>query len=1046
MASRRGRLQGGVIRTYARLRPLRKIESQKWFSPKDCKHLFSSSSSCLDSSLETTSSEDPEYKPSTRRKATRSCRKVKLKPDIQTNCRKKKKKSLQPQRKSRENLSSPAQSTSDEKENEERLHPSSSVDFSTPFRKFVTIRRKGPGVTMKPLSSKPKRNVDPFLSPDSCDFKADNLTLKKRRKMCTDVTNLLSSSTEILHSPLEKPPLLSSTPSMVLTAVPRKGNTFVRQLALSEPLDDSVVISAVDSDVNERVPSSCRNLLGRMTRTQSEVTLSRKESSDMATTATEESERNTAEFKTPGVKSLDKGSFGAGHGSGVKRLIIQTSNNEKLSPVCLVSPESQTVLMSDAKMTSRLHGHSDNVFGTSAELFSSDDTLNKETAPVHQENRETTHRLHCSSNAMVHVLNNKSENLGDGPSTWCLSGFSPNKWKHFSRKQFQPFVRLNSQIVTKYFQQNSKDLLNKSSVRYDSRPNVTAPVMDSCVSSIQPVVSLDSAAVTKYLLTKDEVSDDSKNIDILPKTKKSPVLDLSCHIPTFQIINKTPQITTSVLKNKMQNSAVPQTVGTGRKVCISGFSAKRWGTLRKKTATKTKQHLSFQDRSREDLCVGDTHSSSLFSSSLLTESFMNSTAVMNLNLSTESLTGRDPQKEHQRWARLRAALSLHRRKKVEAGSPSSYALHRNGGKMSMNFQNSSLLLLSPFQSSLSTHELTDAEKVFAECQQDKPIPFYQCLTRDQLSRCQKVGEGVYGEVFRTLRGRQHVALKVIPIEGCQKVNGEHQKSFAEILPEIIISKELSLLSEGEANQTSGFIQLHIAHCVQGSYPQELLSAWDTFAEDKGTENERPDLFGPEQLFMILEFEFGGEDLECMSSRLPSVAASRSILHQVTAALAVAEEELRFEHRDLHWGNLLIEKSVSCTMSVSLNGEIFDIPNAGVQVKIIDYTLSRLDKDGLTVFCDLSTDEELFMGEGDLQFEVYKIMRQKNQNVWSSYKPYSNVLWLHYLCDKLLSEVKYIKKPTSAPQRRELRRLQDFRREVQQFGSATEVLKRSRLFK
>ncbi|KAG8543861.1 hypothetical protein GDO81_023531, partial [Engystomops pustulosus] len=151
-------------------------------------------------------------------------------------------------------------------------------------------------------------------------------------------------------------------------------------------------------------------------------------------------------------------------------------------------------------------------------------------------------------------------------------------------------------------------------------------------------------------------------------------------------------------------------------------------------------------------------------------------------------------------------------------------------------------------------------------------------------------------------------------------------------------------------------------------------------------------------------------------------------------------------RDLHWGNLLIERSQSCTISMSLQGDMFDIPSGGIQVKIIDYTLSRLDKDGLTVFCDLSTDEELFLGEGDLQFEVYRSMRRENQNVWSLYKPHSNVLWLHYLCDKLLTEAKCMKKPSSAVQRRDLRRLQDFRREVRHYGSATEVLKRSRLFK
>ncbi|KAM5126533.1 serine/threonine-protein kinase haspin-like, partial [Mantella aurantiaca] len=90
-------------------------------------------------------------------------------------------------------------------------------------------------------------------------------------------------------------------------------------------------------------------------------------------------------------------------------------------------------------------------------------------------------------------------------------------------------------------------------------------------------------------------------------------------------------------------------------------------------------------------------------------------------------------------------------------------------------------------------------------------------------------------------------------------------------------------------------------------------------------------------------------------------------------------------------------------------------------------------------------EDLFLGEGDLQFDVYRKMRKENQNAWSLYKPHSNVLWLHYLSDKLLSEVKYLKKPTSASHKRELRKLRDFRREVQMFNSASDILQRSKLF-
>ena len=56
----------------------------------------------------------------------------------------------------------------------------------------------------------------------------------------------------------------------------------------------------------------------------------------------------------------------------------------------------------------------------------------------------------------------------------------------------------------------------------------------------------------------------------------------------------------------------------------------------------------------------------------------------------------------------------------------------------------------------------------------------------------KIGEGVYGEVFRAQRGRQSVALKVIPIEGNFPVNDEPQKTFEEMLPEIVISKYVGL--------------------------------------------------------------------------------------------------------------------------------------------------------------------------------------------------------------------------------------------------------------
>lgn len=53
-----------------------------------------------------------------------------------------------------------------------------------------------------------------------------------------------------------------------------------------------------------------------------------------------------------------------------------------------------------------------------------------------------------------------------------------------------------------------------------------------------------------------------------------------------------------------------------------------------------------------------------------------------------------------------------------------------------------------------------------------------------LKNCKKIGEGVYGEVFMY---NSDTVLKIIPIEGQDKVNGEPQKTFEEILSEVVIA-------------------------------------------------------------------------------------------------------------------------------------------------------------------------------------------------------------------------------------------------------------------
>uniref|UniRef100_A0A3P8Q508 Serine/threonine-protein kinase haspin n=1 Tax=Astatotilapia calliptera TaxID=8154 RepID=A0A3P8Q508_ASTCA len=380
-----------------------------------------------------------------------------------------------------------------------------------------------------------------------------------------------------------------------------------------------------------------------------------------------------------------------------------------------------------------------------------------------------------------------------------------------------------------------------------------------------------------------------------------------------------------------------------------------------------------------------------------------STPVKAIRLNLSSLLA-DFTPNTKTWSRIKAALSVHR-------------------KGLGNDVHSGVWILN----------LSDAEKVYAECGQQRPLPWEECILPQRMKQCLKIGEGTFGEVFSTNNeSGDTVALKIIPVEGSEKVNGEDQKTFGEILHEIIISKELSSLKEKQHNQTHGFIGLKDLHCVQGCYPADFLKAWDTFDQQKGSENDRPDFFENDQMFLILEFEFGGIDLENSNGTLASLAVAKSILHQVTAALAVAEQELHFEHRDLHWGNVFL-----------INGTTHSLETRGVLVRIIDYSLSRLEIDDLTVSCDISNDEELFMGQGDYQFEIYRLMRQENGNNWAAYHPHTNILWLHYLCSKLLS-MKYRGSGgrTAKDMREELTGFYD---NVLQYSSATEALQSCPMF-
>jgi len=89
-------------------------------------------------------------------------------------------------------------------------------------------------------------------------------------------------------------------------------------------------------------------------------------------------------------------------------------------------------------------------------------------------------------------------------------------------------------------------------------------------------------------------------------------------------------------------------------------------------------------------------------------------------------------------------------------------------------------------------------------------------------------------VFSYLSGNRSTIIKIIPIEGEVKINGEHQKKFFEVYSEILIATEFKKMwNKTSKNQTSSFCKVMHVFCVQGTYPNTLINCWEKYDNDKG---------------------------------------------------------------------------------------------------------------------------------------------------------------------------------------------------------------------
>ncbi|KAF8499991.1 hypothetical protein JB92DRAFT_3124741 [Gautieria morchelliformis] len=258
----------------------------------------------------------------------------------------------------------------------------------------------------------------------------------------------------------------------------------------------------------------------------------------------------------------------------------------------------------------------------------------------------------------------------------------------------------------------------------------------------------------------------------------------------------------------------------------------------------------------------------------------------------------------------------------------------------------------------------------------------------------KIGDASFSEVFAI----GNVVLKIIPLRDEACAASQHNDDVD--MPQESDAKDV--LQEARMTYTKTYV-------VVGKYPPSLLSLWDQFNEVKSSENVRPDNFPSTQAYALLVLPHGGPDLEAYNFPI-----------KTAKTLTTAEDMVLFEHRDLHWGQILVKGASPvrkknlrnpgrCTTlnADGANGVVgisMDHPSHGVTATIIDLGLARMEaRDGsASVVHWTPFDELIFEGEGEYQFDVYRMMRHVlGHDAWDQYRPLTNVMWLHYLALKLL---------------------------------------------
>jgi serine/threonine-protein kinase haspin len=315
---------------------------------------------------------------------------------------------------------------------------------------------------------------------------------------------------------------------------------------------------------------------------------------------------------------------------------------------------------------------------------------------------------------------------------------------------------------------------------------------------------------------------------------------------------------------------------------------------------------------------------------------------------------------------------------------------------------------------------------------------YPILTWDDVcpygDRIEKIAEASYAEVYRITNDIGTSIIKVIRLQSPIKPQTKAQQNSGLVDEEPHSEEDLAgelKISEWLAD-IPGFVVYKQRYIVRGKASKALLETHQSFQRKvKRKDPDRlqfypsPSRYLENTRFLVIELGDAGTALEDFA--LECTTQLWDIFFHTAVALARAEDLAKFEHRDLHEGNLCVRQVKPPSTKVDDDG-LCQFGYSGLDITILDYGLSRAE-DSEAVAYDLEKDLSLFTSTHAPQCKVYRQMRSfllKGDRVslppkahnrpydvafdgeridWTRWYPYTNVLWLAYIYQYLVDHYK-----------------------------------------